>query len=188
VLQGGIDLAQINAGWMILFIGGIVVPGGGLALGHAEASRFMFGVSAAISPLVMGLMFYRGVVGPALPEAMRPSWFILLVPPSFVFANGTLLFPGLEFLDNLFFLDLVLAAGLLVYARGFLRWPFGVPWWAFTFPLDGVAYAALRYAQERTEGPWRAIAGVALTLATLFVALVLLRTLAGARYLFAKRL
>jgi tellurite resistance protein TehA-like permease len=34
LLAGGIELEQVNAGWMILFIGGIVVPGAGLQLGH----------------------------------------------------------------------------------------------------------------------------------------------------------
>ncbi len=180
VLQGGIELAQINAGWMILFIGGIVVPGGGIALGHYEASRFLFGVSAAATPFVMGLVFYRAAVGPALPEMLRPSWFILLVPPSLIYAHGLTLYPGLAFLDNLLFFGLVLGAGLLVYARGFLRWPFGVPWWAFTFPLDAFAYAAARYAQESSSPQWRVVAALALALAAAAVLICLWKTLRSA--------
>ena len=180
VLQGGIELAQINAGWMILFIGGIVLPGGGIALGHLEASRFLFGASAAATPFVMGLVFYRAVVGPALPEALRPSWFILLVPPSLVYAHGLVLYPGLAFLDNLLFFGLVVAGGLLVYARGFLRWPFGVPWWAFTFPLDAFAYATARYAQENSSQPWRVVAALALLLAAAAVLICLWKTLRSA--------
>ncbi|MGH8517314.1 MAG: hypothetical protein ACREUE_07620 [Panacagrimonas sp.] len=180
VLQGGIELAQINAGWMILFIGGIVVPGGGIALGHFEASRFLFGASAAATPFVMGLVFYRAAVGPALPEVLRPSWFILLVPPSLIYAHGLVLYPGLAFLDNLLFFGLVLAAGLAIYARGFLRWRFGVPWWAFTFPLDAFAYAAARHAQEHSSQPWRVVAGIALLLAAAAVLVCLWKTLRSA--------
>jgi len=180
VLQGGIELAQINAGWMILFIGGIVVPGGGIALGHVDASRFLFGVSAAATPFVMGLVFYRAVVGAALPEVLRPSWFILLVPPSLIYAHGLVLYPGLAFLDNLLFFGLVLAGGLLVYARGFLRWPFGVPWWGFTFPLDAFAYAVARHAQEHSSQPWRVLAAVALLLAAAAVLICLWKTLRSA--------
>ncbi len=110
------------------------------------------------------------------------------MPPSLIYANGIALYGETIFLENLFYFALVLAVALLVYARGFLRWPFGPAWWAFTFPLDALAYAALRYAQDHDGGPWRAIAGVALALATVVVALVLVRTVAGARYLFAKRL
>ena len=50
LLAGGIELGQVNGGWLMLFVGGIVVPGGGLPLGYEEMSRFAFGVSAAIAP------------------------------------------------------------------------------------------------------------------------------------------
>jgi tellurite resistance protein len=176
-LSGGIELAQVNAGWLIVMVGGIVLPGPGIALGYVEASRFIFGISAAATPLLMALLFYRAVLGPPLPEVLRPSWFILLVPPSLVYANGVALYQGLSFLENLFYFSLVLAAALLVYARGFARWQFGVPWWAFTFPLDALAYAAARYAQDHPSALWRAVAGATLALATLFVVLVLLGTL-----------
>jgi tellurite resistance protein len=179
-LCGGIELAQVNAGWLIIMVGGIVVPGPGIALGHVEASRFLFGVSAAAAPLLMALLFYRAVVGPALPAPLRPSWFILLVPPSLIYANGLALFPGSTFLENLFSLSIVLAAALLIYARGFLRWPFGPAWWAFTFPLDALAYAAARYAQDHPATIWRTLAAVSLALATLFVVIALLRTLRSA--------
>jgi tellurite resistance protein len=180
LLQGGIELAQINAGWMILFIGGIVVPPGGVALGHADAARFMFGVSAAATPFIMGLVLYRAAVGAPLPEVLRPSWFILLVPPSLIYAHGTTFFPELAFLENLLYFGLVLAAGLLLYARGFARWRFGAPWWAFTFPLDAFAYAAARHAQEHSSQPWRVIAGVALLLAAAAVLICLWKTLRSA--------
>ena len=94
------------------------------------------------------------------------------MPPSLIYANGVALYPDALFLENLLFFGLVLAVALLVYARGFWRWPFGAAWWAFTFPLDALAYAAARYAQEHPSPLWQAVAGVALLLATLFVALV----------------
>jgi tellurite resistance protein len=176
LLAGGIGLEQVNAGWMILFIGGIVVPGPGLELGHAETSSFAFGVSAAITPFVMGLVLFRAVVGPTLPEALRPSWFILLVPPALVYAHGSVLFREFRFLENLFFFGLMLGAALLVYARGLARWPFGVPWWAITFPLDALAYAAARYAGGHPTPAWTAVCGATLLLAVLAVVLVLVRS------------
>src|SRR6266571_1305248 len=158
-LSGSIDLAHINAGWLIILVGGIVAPGPGLALGHAEASRFIFGVSAAAAPILMALLFYRAIIGVPLPERLRPSWFVLLVPPSLIYANGVALYPGAEFLEPLYFFGLVLAVALLVVSRNFVRWPFGPPWWAFTFPLDALAYAAARYAQDHPAALWKAMAG-----------------------------
>jgi tellurite resistance protein len=174
-LSGGIELARLNAGWLIILVGGIVVPGPGIALGHLEASRFFFGVSATIAPLLTALLLYRAMVAAPLPEALRPSWFILLVPPSLIYANGAALF-SFEFLEILYFAGVVLAIALLVYARNFLRWPFAPSWWAFTFPLDALAYAAARYAQSHPSMPWKLVAAAALAVATLFVVVVLWKT------------
>ena len=176
LLAGGMALEQLNGGWLILLVGGIVIPGAGAALGHADAARFVFGVSAAIVPVLVALLFYRAAFAPPLPEALRPSWFILLVPPSLVYANGMALY-GLPFLENLFFFGLVLAVALLAYARNFLRWPFAPTWWAFTFPLDALAYAAARYAQDHPEPLWKGVAAACLAVATFFVSWVLLRNL-----------
>jgi tellurite resistance protein len=176
ILQGGIELGQINAGWMILFIGGIVVPGGGIANGLSEPARFLFGVSAAATPFIMGLVLYRAAIAPPLPEVLRPTWFILLVPPSLIYAHGVTFFPDFLFLENLLFFGLLLAAGLLVYARGFLRWRFGVPWWAFTFPLDAFAYGAARYAQEHSSPAWRVVTALAIVLAVSMILICLWKT------------
>ena len=177
LLSGGIELAQINAGWLILFVGGIVLPGPGISLGHDEAARFCFGVSASIAPLLMAMLLYRAITGPALPAALRPTWFILLVPPSLIYANGVALYPDATFLELLYPFALMLAAALLVYARRLAQWPFGAPWWAFTFPLDALAYAAVRYAQEHASPLWKSVAGVTFALTTIVVAGVLVRTL-----------
>ncbi len=180
-LSGSIDLAHINAGWLIIMVGGIVAPGPGIALGHAEASRFIFGISAAAAPILLALLFYRAIIGVPLPERLRPSWFVLLVPPSLIYANGLALYPEAELLEALYFFGLVLGAALLVVSRNLLRWPFGPPWWAFTFPLDALAYAAARYAQDHPEPLWRALAALTLLLAAAFVILALLKSIAALR-------
>jgi tellurite resistance protein len=187
-LAGQVPLDKLNTGWLILVVGGIVVPGPGIGLGHADAARFFFGVSACGALVLLPLLFARAALAAPLPEALRPSWFILLVPPSLIYANGLALFPDMHGLESLYPAGLVLLLALLVYARGFWRWPFGPAWWAFTFPLDALAYAATRYAQEHPGGPWRPIAGAAVLLATFVVAMVLARSLLAARHLFSKRL
>ncbi|HZQ72675.1 MAG TPA: hypothetical protein VFB08_07140 [Burkholderiales bacterium] len=179
LLTGGIELAKMNAGWLIILVGGIVVPGPGLLLGEADAARAFFGVSATVAPLLMALLLYRAAFCEPLAEGLRPTWFILLVPPSLIYANGSALYRGFEPLENLFYFDVVLALALFFYARRLPRWPFGTPWWAFTFPLDALAYAAVHFAQAHPGALWRAIAALALALATLFVSVVLLRSLAA---------
>ena len=177
LLGGGVELAQVNAGWLIVFGGGFVLPGPGIALGYVEASRFSFGFSTVAAALLMPLLLYRAFAAPPLPAVLRPSWFVLLAPPTLIYVNGLALYPDAAFLEILYPFSLVLAAALLLYARHLRRWPFGVPWWAFTFPLDALAYAAARYALDRQTELWRAVAGATLILATLCVVMVLWRTL-----------
>ena len=184
-LEGKVPLDKLNAGWLILVVGGIVVPGGGFGLGEAEAARFFFGASACGALLLLPLLLARAALAAPLPEALRPTWFILLVPPSLIYAHGLALFPQAPFLESLYFAALVAAVGLAFYARRAWRWPFGPAWWAFTFPLDALAYAATRYAQDHPSAPARAVAGAALAAAALVVATVLARSLG---YLFSKRL
>lgn len=177
-ISGGIELAQVNGSWMIMLIGGVVFPGPGLALGHDEASLFMFGIAVAACPVVTGLVFYRTVVGPPLPEALRPTWFIFLVPPSLIYANGAALSmePAGIGLQAAFYIALALAPALLLASAGLNRWPFGVPWWAFTFPLDALASATAHYARGHPSGPWAVTAGLTLAIAVFFVAMVLIRS------------
>src|SRR5204863_3719197 len=126
-LMGGVPLEKINGGWMIMLVGGIVVPSAGVPLGNLEMSRFCFGASAALAPFVMALVFYRTVAGPAMPEAPRPAWFIFLVPPSLIYANGVALW-GPTFspmLEPLFYLAVLLAVALLLASWTVPVWPCG---------------------------------------------------------------
>jgi tellurite resistance protein len=177
LLRRRVGLAHINGGWLIVLVGGIVTPFAGLPLGHRELAAAMFCFSAFAAPFVMGAILYRMKAGPALPEGLRPSAFILLVPLCLIYVNGEALWPELDGLWFLYFLALPLAVTLFIAARGFWRWPFGAPWWAFTFPLDALAGAAALYAKHHPDRPWVAIAACTLLLATAAVMLVLSRTL-----------
>ena len=181
LVRGQVRMAHINGGWLIALVAGIVMPFAGLPLGHAEISGFMFCASALLAPFVMGAIAWRAWAGPALPAAQQPSWFILLVPPSLIYVNGIALWPGQggAMLESLYLLALPLAAVLIVLARGLRRWPFGAPWWAFTFPLDALAGAAIQFAKDHPGRLWTALAAGLLLLATLAVVLVLIRTLAA---------
>ena len=175
-LRGGVEAGQVNGGWMILFVGGIVFPSSGIPLGLAEPAAWFFIGSAAAVPFVMGAVAWRTVFGPPLPPPLRPTSFILLVPPALVYVNGLALGQAPVFLEGLYFAGLVLAAGLLLASRDVLGWPFGPPWWALTFPLDALATAGARYAAAHPV-PWaKALALALLALATAAVVFVLVRT------------
>jgi tellurite resistance protein len=182
IVTAGVRTADVYPAWLVIFVGGIVYPGSGLGLGHGDASRILFGVSAVAALFLYGLIVYRAIAAPALPARLRPSWLILLVPPSLIGAYGPVLF-GIQAFEYLFFAALALLAVLLVYALRVLSWEFSPVWWSMTFPLDAFAYAATRYAQDHASPAWRALAGFSLLLATLVVCLVAVKNLAA---LFAR--
>jgi tellurite resistance protein len=179
--SAGMRLAEFNTGWIILMVGGIVVPVGGLPLGYVEPARWLFAASVTLAPVLMGLSAWRAASPPPLPAAARPTWFVMLAPPMLLYINGPQVWALDAWLDAAYFGGLLLALWLLYTARGFWRWPFSPGWWSFTFPLDAVAVASLRYADAHPAPLWRGVALAALALATGAVLLV------GARTAFALR-
>jgi len=177
-LSGGFDAAQINGGSLIIVLAGLVAPIGGLPLGLLKASQILFGISLAIAPFMVGVLFWRTMVGPRLPDAMRPSLFIFLVPPSLVYVfYGPLAGESPFWTQACLYVSVMLASALLISSRDFLRWPFGAPWAAFTFPLVALASAALRNAALQPSTAASALAWATLALAACAVALVLARAL-----------
>jgi tellurite resistance protein TehA-like permease len=118
------------------------------------------------------------VLAAPLNERLRPTWFILLAPPSLLYIHGAALFRHPAF-DGFFYVAVAVLAALLFYARSIHRWGFGPVWWSITFPLDAFALAAARYARDNGGDGWRALAGFAIVLATLAVALLVVRSLMG---------
>jgi len=174
-----VRLAHVNGGWLIVLVGGIVMPFAALPLGHRGLGALMFCASALAAPFVMGAILWRAQAGPELPAPLRPGWFILLVPPSLIYVNGDALWPGQGALELLYFVALAILLVLFAAARGLRRWPFGAPWWAFTFPLDALAGAAAHYGKAHPQAPWPQLAAALLLLAAFAVVLVLARTLAA---------
>lgn len=172
--QLGLRTRELHPGWIVVCMGGIVLPAGGIALGYRDAAQWAFWIGAAAGLLLVAPLLRAA----PLPGPIRPTWFIVLAPPSLLYLNGSALFNEALF-EAFFFVAIAVLAALLFYARSLHRWGFGPAWWSITFPLDAFALAATRYARDH-GGPWKVLAGFAVVLATLAVAWMVLRTLIGA--------
>src|SRR5438477_618132 len=59
-LSGGIELARLNAGWLIILVGGIVVPGPGIALGHPSPPwRLVAAAALAVATLFVVVALWK---------------------------------------------------------------------------------------------------------------------------------
>lgn len=167
-----------NGSWLICTVSPIIVPLAGLPLGHHEISHFMLSIGLFMWVVMFAIVLNRTIFGSEMELGLRPTWFIFIVPPAITFLSyleitgGTLDF----FARSLFYLTMFLTAVLLYVARGFLRWPFTVAWWAFTFPLVAMAFAAVTYHAADPRPATAALALAAIALTTAIVALVAYRT------------
>jgi len=168
-----------NGSWLLGMVSPILAPLAGMQLGYAGTAYFCLSLGFAMWLVLFPVILARMIFGPTVPAGLRPSWFILLVPPMVIFL-GYMEVTGssLDFLSkSLFYLGLFLTVALIWAARDVAQWPFTVAWWAFTFPLDAVAAAAVRYHQLAPSAITEALAIGAIGLATITVGVVSVRTL-----------
>ena len=165
--------------WFIPVVGNIVVPLAGVQLGHVEISWFFFSVGLVFWIVLFAILLYRIVFHDPIPTRALPTLFILLAPPALGFsAYDRLSDGGLDGAGRvLFYVALFLVLFLLSMAPRFLKVPFALSWWAYTFPSAAMAAACLRFHELAATPATAALAGVALVASSAIIALVAAATL-----------
>lgn len=176
-----VEIQQASPAWFIPVVGNILVPIAGGPLGHIEVSWFFFYVGLVFWLVLFTIVLYRIIFHDQMPGRFLPTLFILMAPPAIgCVAYGAINGGGLDPLVRLlFFTALFIALLLAAMARLFVRLPYAVSWWAYTFPSASLAGAALHY--HALIGGWGStvLAVVILLAATAIIALVAVRTVAA---------
>lgn len=172
------DIHHSNPAWFIPVVGNILVPLTGAPLGYTEISWFFFSIGIGFWIVLFTIVFYRVVFHDQMPAKFMPTLFILIAPPAIGFISYEALTGAIDpFARVLYHFALFLGLLVLTLARVFLKVPFAVSWWAYTFPLDALTIATLEY-HERTGAEGLApVCWTALVLTTAIVVLVFARTL-----------
>ncbi len=147
--------AHATPAWFIPAVGNVVIPLAGVRLGFLEVSWWFFAVGLLFWVVLLTVVLFRLLfVRPPLPERLVPTLCILLAPPAVGFLSWLQLtgqHPGSDELDAfghiLFGLALFFALFLASQIHRFIRLPFFLSWWAFSFPTAAFATATLVYAQ-----------------------------------------
>ena len=180
----GLQPAHANPAWFIPAVANVVIPLGGVGLGYIEISWWFFAVGilfwVVMLTVVMGRLLF---VQPPMPERLTPTLCILLAPPAVGFLSWMLLtgqHPDGRPIDVtghiLFGIALFFAIFLASQIRHFMRLPFFLSWWAFSFPVAAFTAATLVYSRF-VDSPWMtALAAFMLGLSTLLIIWLLLRT------------
>lgn len=143
------QVGHLNPAWFIPVVGNILVPIAGVRLGQIEISWFFFSVGLMFWIILTALVMNRLIFHEALPERMRPTLFILLAPPAVGFLSYlSLTGMALDVLSRvLYFTALFLTLLLVLNSPKFLKLPFFISGWAYSFPLAAMTVASFEMGQ-----------------------------------------
>lgn len=138
------DIKHANPAWFIPVVGNIVIPIAGVRLASPELSWFFFSIGLVFWIVLMTIVLYRLFFHEPLPVRLAPTLFILLAPPSVGFIAYLALTGELDaFARILYYSALFLGLLLASNAVRFLRLPFFISAWAYSFPLAALTLATL---------------------------------------------
>ncbi len=179
-----IVLDHVTPAWFIPVVGNVITPLAAREIGSVELAWLSFGVGIVFWMALLPIVLRRVLLhGQSLPLKLMPSIAIFIAPPAVAglsWLSLTEATPDDPVFRILFAATVMFAAMVLAQAPMLARVPFGVPWWATTFPLAS-ASAIATAAAGRLPGPAYDVLAVALlALATLVVTAVAALTVRAA--------
>jgi tellurite resistance protein len=178
------QMAHATPAWIVPVVGMLDVPLALPSLGLRplpEVMALSLAVGLFFAVPLFTLIFSRLVFEAPMPEALQPSFLILVAPFSVGFSSYVVTIGQVDAVaQSLYFLTLFVLAVLLGRLRVLRQCcPFRVPWWAVSFPLAASATAAPKFAAYDPNWFTTCVAWALLVLGTLTIGELLVRTLAG---------
>jgi len=173
------QITNSNPAWFIPIVGNVLVPLTGVRLGFFEISWFFFSIGIVFWIVLFTIVFYRIVFHDQLPAKFIPTLFILIAPPAIGFLSYVLLNGGVVdgFARVLIYVALFITLLNLTLVRQYLRVPFFVSWWAYTFPMAAVTIASMEFHRLNGYDEMWVICASLLAITTLVIVTVFVRTL-----------
>ena len=171
-------LSHANPSWFIPVVGNIIVPITGSQLGYIELSWFCFSIGIVFWIVLLTIIMYRLFFHEPLPARMTPMLFILLAPPSVGFISYTSLVGELDVFARItYYIALFLGLLLALNASRFIKVPFFISSWAYSFPLAALTIATLKMFALTAHLFFQALSVVLLSLLSLLLAWLVIGTL-----------
>jgi len=169
---------HINPAWFIPAVGNVLVPVTGMALGYSDVSWFFFSIGMLFWVILLTIFFNRILFHDPMPKHLLPTLFIMIAPPSVGFIAYIRLNGGIDnFALFLYFAALFLTMLLLSQVKHFIKLPFFLSWWAYSFPLAAMTIASFVMYEKTLKSIYLWLAGGLLTLVTTVVLIVIMFTI-----------
>ncbi len=178
----GLPLQSFNPAWFIPVVGTLIVPLSGVDHAPAEISWFFFSIGLVFWIAMLGITLSRIIFHGGLPPKLLPTLFILIAPPAVAFLAYLQLTETVDTLARLlYFNGLFTAILVLSFADRFVRLPFFLSHWAYTFPVAAITLASFRYHHATGVDFFDWIGAAFLLVLVGITLLVAFRTLRAAR-------
>ena len=171
-------IQHLNPAWFIPVVGNVLVPIAGVPLGFSNIAWFFFSIGLLFWILLLTIVFYRILFHSPLNQRLLPTLFILIAPPAvgclaYLQLNSGLLDHFAVFLyDVALFLTLLLVSQL----QRFIRLPFALSWWAYSFPSAAITLASLRMFEQTHDNFYYGLTLALFTALNGVIALLLVKT------------
>lgn len=164
-------------------MGNIVTPLAARTLGSVEFAWLAFGVGITFWIALLPLVMHRLLLAASPhPLKLTPTLAITIAPPAVALLSWQTLTGRIDDPATriLFGAMIGFLALLLAQARLLRTVPFGVPYWAYTFPLAAASAASVAVAAARPHAAYTVLAWSLLTLSSAVVVRVAALTVRAA--------
>lgn len=178
------QVVQATPAWIVPVVGLLDVPLAVPFLNLPQAHGLMvasLAIGLFFAVPIFTIIFARLLFVQPLAEPLQPMLLIMVAPFAVGFSAYTATTGRVDlFAEGLYGIMMFILVVLLARMRRVARpCPFRVAWWAVSFPLAASAVAAIRFADARPGQVSSAIALALLALASLVIAALFVRTIAG---------
>lgn len=172
------QINHINPAWFIPVVGNILVPIAGLNHAPVDVSWFFFTIGLVFWILLFAMVLYRMFFHDPMPERLLPTLFILIAPPAVGFVSYMKLIGELDaFARILYFAALFTTLLLFTQIHRFIRLPFFMSWWAYSFPLAAITVATMTMAEQSSWGLYNGLSLLFLSILSLVLLILIIRTI-----------
>ena len=169
-----------NPSWFIPIVGPILVPLSGVSF-STEISWFFFSIGIILWLPFLAILFYRLIFTDPMPLKLLPTLTILIAPPSVGFISYVKLIGNLDnFGRILFYFGVFTFLMVLTFVRKFIKLPFFMSWWAYTFPLAAFTISIVLYYKMSNIGFFGNFALFSIIVTTIVILIVLVKTIISA--------
>jgi tellurite resistance protein len=180
--QEHFEIHHINPAWFIPIVGNILVPLAGVQHAPLEVSWFFFSIGILFWLVLLTIIMNRIIFHQPLEQNLLPTLFILIAPPAAGFIAYLNIAGEIDgFARVLYYTALFLTLLLFTQAHRFVRLPFGLSWWAYSFPLAAMTVATLLMHEETGVALFLYLGYGLHAIVTFVIAVLLVRTFSAAR-------